>query len=148
MRVPKRAILALMPRPSKLTPEVQEKIIVAIASGNWQETACKYAGIGVNTFYTWMSKGEGAKAKDPYKGFREAVERARSQAEIRNVALIQQAGQEGSWQAAAWYLERSYPMRWGKQGRLEVTGSDGGAVKVDVSVDELERKVANLFDKI
>jgi hypothetical protein len=64
------------------------------------------------------------------------------------VALIQQAGQEGSWQAAAWYLERSYPMRWGKQGRLEVTGSDGGAVKVDVSVDELERKVANLFDKI
>jgi len=137
-----------MARPTKLTPETQQKIITAIQAGNYQETAAKYAGITPNTFYQWMHKGEGPKAKTPYREFREAVEKARSAAEIRNVALIQQAGNDGSWQAAAWYLERSYPTRWGRQNRVELTGADGGSVKVDVSVEELERHVANLFDKI
>lgn len=137
-----------MARPTKLTEETKNKIIQAIAAGNYQETAAKYAGINPNTFYTWMKLGENKKAKPIYKEFREAVEKARAQAEIRNVALIQQAGQDGSWQAAAWFLERSYPHRYGRHNRVEVTGANGEAVKLDLTVDELEKRVADIFDKL
>jgi len=137
-----------MPRPTKLTPETKDKIIQAIAAGNYQETAAKYAGINPNTFYTWMKLGENKKGKPAYREFREAVEKARAQAEVRNVALIQQAGQDGSWQAAAWYLERSYPTRFGRHNRVEVTGANGAAVQIDLSVEELDKRVAELFDKL
>ncbi len=139
--------LLVMARPSKLTPEIQAKIVEAITAGNYLETSARYAGVGVATFYTWMSKGEGKHAKSPYKEFREAVEKARADAEVRNIALIQRTAQEGTWQAAAWFLERSHPQKWGKRSAVEVTGSDGGAVKLDISVDELERRVQQLLDK-
>jgi hypothetical protein len=137
-----------MARPTKLTLEIQDRIVSAIAGGNYLETSARYAGISPTAFYQWMSKGDGKSAKSPYKEFRQAVEKARSQAEIRNVALIQQAGNDGSWQAAAWYLERSYPMRWGRNNRLEVTGAEGTPVKFEISVDELEKRVSDLFNKI
>lgn len=136
-----------MARPSKLTPAVQETICSAIRAGNYSEIAARYAGISSTTFYKWMALGEGDNAKDPYKEFREAVENARATAEVRNIGLIQQAANNGTWQAAAWFLERTAPARWGRRSALEVTGAEGGPVKVDISIDELEAKVAKLLPK-
>ena len=34
-------------RPTKLTPEVQKKIVDALSAGNYFEVACEYAGIVV-----------------------------------------------------------------------------------------------------
>jgi hypothetical protein len=78
-----------------------------------------------------------------YGDFCEAVEKTRAQAEVRAVALIRKAAMDGTWQAAAWFLERSHPGKWGRQGRLEVTGKNGGAVEVDVSA--LEAKVSQIL---
>ena len=50
-------------RPSKLTPEVQEKIVTAIRAGNYAQVAAVYAGIGERTFYRWMERGEKSKAE-------------------------------------------------------------------------------------
>lgn len=136
-----------MARPSKLTPAVQEQICNAIKAGNYSEIAARYAGISSTTFYKWMALGEGNDAKDPYKEFREAVENARATAEVRNIGLIQQAANNGTWQAAAWFLERTAPNRWGRRSALEVTGAEGGPVKLDISIDELEAKVAKLLPK-
>jgi uncharacterized Fe-S cluster-containing radical SAM superfamily protein len=63
-----------MGRPSKLTPEVQEKICNAIRAGNYYEAACAYAGIDYSTFRRWMIKGEKAK-KGKYHEFCEAVKK-------------------------------------------------------------------------
>ncbi len=105
-----------MGRPSKLTPEVQEKICQAIREGNYYEAACAYAGIGYSTFRMWMVKGEKAKS-GKYREFVEAVKRAEYEAEARLVAQWQKHMPE-NWQAIATFLERRYPQRWGK--RLDV----------------------------
>ena len=104
-----------MARPTKLTPEVQEQITRLIRVGNTVEVSAEAAGIARNTFNHWMQRGteEGVKNK-PHRDFREAVERARAEAEANLVARIAKAAQNGSWSAAGWLLERRAPERWGK----------------------------------
>ena len=127
-----------MGRPTKLNDETQNRIVTALLRGNYQETAARYAGINVDTFYEWMKRGR----EEPgtiYSEFSEAVEAAKAAAEVRDVTLIDRAAEEGSWQAAAWKLERKYPHRWGRLQRTEVSGPDGAPVKV-----ELDAKAALL----
>jgi transposase-like protein len=141
---------------TKLTPDRQARITEALAQGNYIETAARYSGVSPQVFYKWMSRGNEERQRigdgaDPTPGeeiyveFVEAVEKARSQAEMRNVGLIQKAAVDGTWQAAAWYLERSYPKRWGRSDRVEHTGADGGPVEVSVSMDDLEAKVSEVL---
>lgn len=133
-------------RPSKLTDDVQDRIVRAIQSGNWLETASAYAGVDASTVRRWMAKGDSEDAPEPYRSFCAAVKKARAEAEIRAVALIQKAAQDGTWQASAWYLERSHPDRWGRK-RLEITGADSQPVRVEVDVDSLDAKLKALLDK-
>lgn len=74
--------------------------------------------------------------------FRILCQRARAESEVRALSLIQNAGHSGQWQAAAWFLERSFPDRWGRRERVALEGHDGGAVEVkQISVDDLESKI-------
>ncbi len=133
-----------MPRPLKLTPDVQDRIVQAIQAGNYIEIAAQYAGVGKTTLYRWLSLAEDPDADEVYRHFRDAVESARSAAEVRNVALIQKAANDGTWQAAAWYLERTSWQRWGR--RTMVTGDAGEAIKVEVDHRQTLRDVLGLTD--
>ncbi len=114
-----------MGRPSKLTPELQEKIVTAIRAGNYIETAAAYAGVSKDTLYAWLKRGgREVSAKSPYHRFSDAVEKALADAEMRDVLLIGKAAEE-NWQAAAWRLERKFSDRWGRKDhvRAEVTAT-------------------------
>jgi hypothetical protein len=132
-----------MARPTKLTKEVQDRILQAVQAGNYLDTAAQFAGIDPSTMRRWVIKGEAPDAPDAYREFCVAIKGARASAEVRSVALIQNAASNGTWQAAAWYLERSYPDRWGRT-RIEVTGADNTAIRVEVDADSLEAKVRAL----
>lgn len=134
-----------MARPTKLTTEVRDKIVQALNAGNYQDTAARYAGISEATFYRWMTEAQQPGASKDLREFREAVESARAQAEIRSVALINKAAQDGTWQAAAWFLERSHPQKWGRIQRTEISGPDGGPIETRVEVAELEERLASFF---
>lgn len=126
-------------RPTKLTPQVQARIVQAIVGGNDITVAAAYAGIHKAQFYRWLEKGE-QQQQGIYRAFRDAIEKAQADAETRNVALIAKAAQDGTWTAAAWWLERKYPERWGRKERHEVTGKDGKdlvirVVYADVDID-------------
>jgi hypothetical protein len=125
-----------MARPTKLTPEVQERIITALRAGNYQETAARYAGISEATFYDWMARGR-EEPGSVFAEFLEAVEKAKSDAEVRDLYLIDQAAQTGSWQAAAWKLERKFPHKWGRVNRTEISGPEGKPVQVETMRAEL-----------
>lgn len=121
-----------------MTPEVQERIVSAIRAGNYLETAAAYAGVTTQTLHSWRvratkeresiaSGNEARENESKFLDFLDAVERARAEAEVRTVALIQQAA-PNSWQAAAWYLERSHPKRWARREKVEMSGPEGGPI--------------------
>lgn len=94
-----------------------DDICKVIRSGNYIKTACLYVDIDETTFYRYMKLGEQdmKEEKDTvYSKFYKSVKKARAVAETRNVAVINKASKE-NWQASAWWLERSFPDRWGRR---------------------------------
>lgn len=118
-----------MPFPTKLTPEAQKAITDAIAVGNYFETACAIAGVSKQQAYEWLKKG--AKGKKPFAAFRTAVEEAMSRCEQARVATVLAASRE-QWQAAAWWLERRFPQKWGRKDRMDIDQNS----KVEIVVTE------------
>lgn len=107
-------------RRSKLTPEVEKKIIQALKDGNYFAVACKLAGISPQTGHEWIARGRGTdktrKSSKTFADFANAVKNAEAAAEDKAVRKIVAAGTE-TWQAAAWYLERKFPDRWARRER-------------------------------
>lgn len=126
-----------MSRKTKLTPEVQEKILRHLRIGAYVETAAAAAGISRDTFYDWLKKG--AKGKAPYATFSGAVDQALAESEARDLATIL-AASKTQWTAAAWRLERRFPDRYGRFDRMKVEG------KVEVDGIGLVAKLAKLID--
>lgn len=108
-----------MGRPTKLTPEIQNRICTALRAGNYRDAAADYAGIDGGTLRRWLARGE-REQSGTYRAFRAAVREAEAAAELRVVAQWQQHMPE-SWQACRDYLERRFPDRWGRRDRLDVT---------------------------
>lgn len=106
-------------RPTKLTPEVQQRIVDALRDGNYREAAVACAGIDYKTFYNWMRRGQQEKA-GRYFQFFQAVQQAEHEAEREMVAQWK-AHMPESWQAIRDFLERRFPDRWGRRDRLDVT---------------------------
>src|SRR5262245_57764314 len=94
-----------MARPTKLTPEVQGRICRAIQLGATYALACAYAGVSEDSLARWRR----------HAGFAEQLKEAEGQAAVGWLALIEQAARDGSWQAAAWKLERRYPHVYGRR---------------------------------
>lgn len=147
-------------RQSLLTPTRQETIIQLISAGNYIETACQAVGISHQTWHNWQNRGRTERErlnvqKDatpdpreaPYVDFVEAVEKAFAEAEARNMALIQSAALAGTWQAAAWILERTRGKKYVRTEKAEVSGPEGGPMRIDVSTEELERKISKILEK-
>lgn len=142
-----------------LNDDIEAKVVEALQGGNYLDTSAAHAGISVAALYKWMDRGRREIARlnndstaelnpdeERYVKFVEAVEKARSRAEVQSVALIRKAALDGTWQAAAWFLERSHPRKWGRWERVEHSGPDGGAIQVEaVSADALEDKVMKIL---
>lgn len=136
-----------MARPTKLTPEITERICLAIRAGNYAKVAAAMAGIGETTYYKWLEMAEKPNAKKEYKEFRESVEQAEAEAEVAAIARIRQAADNGDWKAAGWYLERKHGERWGRNDKLrqEITGANGAPV--EISIEEAKKAVLAFLDE-
>jgi hypothetical protein len=76
--------------------------------------------------------------------FKYQTERARARAEVDTLKLISTAA-DTSWRAAAWFLERTHPERYGLRQSVNLAGSPSSPVEIrTVTVDELEAKIKML----
>lgn len=105
-------------RPAKLTPEVQQRIVTAIAAGNYREPSCTYAGVSIPTFHAWMNKGR-QQRRGKYRDFLNAVEGAEAQNEVALVANWRSKTPE-DWKAARDMLDRRHSARWAQKVRIQV----------------------------
>jgi hypothetical protein len=107
-------------RPTKLTPEVREKILVAIRKGAPYQLACDYARIDVSTFCKWRIRAE--VNKDPlFVEFFQDLKEAEGHTSLIWLDVIDKAMKEGQWTAAAWKLERRHYKHFSNQaGMIEM----------------------------
>lgn len=105
-----------MARPSKLTPELTDKLVEVFRIGQTSiESACAHVGIHPATYYRWMNENS---------EFCEVIEKARADAVLGYLAVIRKAANSGQWQAAAWWLERVLPEQYGRKVTTEVITRD------------------------
>lgn len=98
-------------RPTKRTPEREKRLLDALRAGNTRKAACHFAGIDPSTLENWLR----------ISAFSDAVKKAEADAEVRMVGQVAQAARDGTWQAAAWWLERRRPDDYGRVDRVELT---------------------------
>ena len=148
-----------MGRKTKLTPEIQDTICNWLKLGYYQEDAAVMAGIAPSTFYDWLKKGAEEDSKQEqikalgsgdsplpainedsdielvyiYSEFSEAVARARAEAEGAHIKNIRRAADNGTWQASAWFLERSFPKKWGKRSTLDIDAQGDEPIKFQIT---------------
>lgn len=126
-------------RETKLTPETQKAICDAIAAGNYDYVAAEYAGVGRTTFYAWLAKGEEHET-GIHREFLNAIKRAASQAEVRNIAIIET---DQSWQSKAWWLERKHNDRWGKKETHTVGGDPEKPIEHTINLSEVRQALSD-----
>lgn len=112
-------------RPTKLTPELIHTIETAVESGAFYEDACIVAGINKSTLYRWREQGEADIEHGRHTleaDFCTALTRGSAAAEVHAAEAVAKA-RFHDWRAAAWYLERRNPARWGRREQVEHSGS-------------------------
>ncbi len=137
-----------------LDESVWQRLNQAISVGAYIEDACIFAGISSRQFRRWRELAE--QGIEPYAERWEEINKSESQSIVRNLFNIQNASNNGTWQASAWLLERKYPEKYGrketvnlesnnKQFDVELYWSDGkkfveGEVVSDMSDNKKDEK--------
>ena len=108
-----------MGRPTKLDEATAQALLDALKVGCPIRVACQAAGVGPTTFKSWVARGKSRDEADaPFRAFRADVKKARAAGEAAALKIIH-AAMPTTWQAAAWFLERSRPERWARASRPE-----------------------------
>jgi hypothetical protein len=119
-------------RASKKNPAHIAVVLKSLRAGNTRTASADYAGIGRKTFYRWLESDD---------TFRHNVQKAEAGAEHHMLARVKGAADKGTWQAAAWWLERrrrdayALALQHEHSGRVETS---------EITKEELDRR----FDRI
>jgi hypothetical protein len=123
-----------MGRPTRLTPEVHERIVQVVAAGNYLKTAAAFVGISAATLQSWLARGRAAAARadagedvpdaeQPYLNFLTAVTQAETQAEVAAVTYWRRSfGTD--WRAARDYLARKRPEQWAAKTTIALSSEE------------------------
>lgn len=100
------------PQPKLMNPVILARLCEAIRIGSTIDLACKYAGISHATYCDAVNR---AKAGEPeWQGFAAELADAEGALAADMLQVITGAAKNGTWPAAAWMLERRYPMMYGR----------------------------------
>ena len=127
-----------------LTDEAQDKFLKAIRLGCPIKDACGCAGFSEAWFHNEKNRAKEnpqLEASKRFMGFIERIKEVEGEATNRWLAMVEKAAMSGTWQAAAWKLERRRGMTLKVQ--QEISGPEGGPIKHEVT-DAKER----LLDKL
>lgn len=92
------------------TNERGQQLVAMFRAGTPAHVAARAVGISDRTLTTWLRRGHAG--VEPYASLGAALERARAEGEVRQVAQIASAAaggeqKPGDWRASAWLLDRN-----------------------------------------
>jgi len=109
--------------------------LVALREGVSQRAAALAVGLNPELLADWLWKGRRWPEKYPeYATLVEEIEvvKAECQRDMVNVIVnTAKSGAPNTWQAAAWYLERTDPENWGRRDKVSVKNEGGPLVQVN-----------------
>lgn len=120
-------------RPSKLSPEVVQRICGLVELCGSLEDAAAKAGVSRATVFVWQRKGQEQK-KGPYRDFLDAIEAAKAKRRFNFGAQMQKHGLK-HWQAVAWLAERTDPKHFGLRIKVHVNE------ELERMMDKLQRRL-------
>lgn len=107
-----------------LDPRRSKKILKAISHGLTLKRAALCAGVTYSTLSRWLRKGrrdDRNGTSSVFRSFYLEVRKADAAAEDAQAAMILKTAKK-VWTAAAWWLERKYPERWGRRDGVQIKG--------------------------
>ena len=133
-------------------PKVK-RLLEALRHGDFIDDACAYSGISEDTFYRWMREGRELQRRldagetlteeeTEIRKMSETIKEAELVGQHAALAVIQRAANAGTWQAAAWFLERRNK-KWSN--RTELTGANGAPISVTTTREELTERMLELL---
>ena len=107
-----------MPAKLKLTRKLVDQIVELKRDGLCDADIIAAIGVNQSTFYRWLKDGESAKT-GVKRALYEELKEAESEYKRSLLTAIKSAAESRAryWTAAAWLLERKYPMEYGKMER-------------------------------
>jgi hypothetical protein len=128
--------------PPKLNDPRMVHLLSVLETGATLRTACRVSGLAERSVYRWLAQGEEHETRgeegSPVWHIWQAVTLAKLVPEVTALQVIHDASQKrGGWRAAAWFLERRYPERWGKNAKPEEPPA--------VTVEEVDAKILRLL---
>lgn len=115
---------------NRYTADRVDRLLASLRLGATHRIAAQCAGIGVSTMRDWL--------RDKPM-FADAVREAEAYGAVLMLERITTAANEGTWQAAAWLLERRYPDMYGRfpeNARRAAVGDSVDEVRVVIDIGD------------
>lgn len=142
--------------PPTLQDEKVMRLLAALSTGHYMQRACNLARIAPSTVYWWLEEaekinlrqenGEEITQRDQqYLELADQIKQAKEAASHLALSKIVLAASAGTWQAAAWYLERTDREHYGRV--THIAGAKDEPLKISVSVEEVESLLKELANQ-
>jgi hypothetical protein len=95
---------------------LQQALCEAVRLGQRAGQAARALGLSRSTVRAWCRQGRRAR-RGKFRAFLTALEKAEAECAARRLERIRAAADKGTWQAAAWMLERRWPEAWSLQAK-------------------------------
>ena len=120
---------------AKYNTEIVKKICKSLENGSSYLDAAISAGIAESTFYRW---------KKEKNQFYKDIKKAESKCVDNDLKAITKAINQGTWQAAAWRLERKRPNEFGRNVAENKKDDKKKEIISDVEAKQIIQKLFNV----
>ncbi len=103
-----------MVRPTKLTPELQQRIGDNVALGLIYSLATEFVGITYKTLNLWLKRGQTDKF-GKYNRFYQYIQKCNADAAKKLLERLNDAAEAGNCHVCMWILERRFPDEFGRR---------------------------------
>jgi hypothetical protein len=103
-----------MPCPTKLTPEIQQKIGDGVSLGLTYALAASAAGVTYQSLNSWMKLGRDS-TSGKYYDFHKHIEQRNAEGALRILQKLNDEAKAGNCQVCMWILERRFSEDFGRR---------------------------------